>query len=62
MEKEAFIAAGQAIFGKSGWKGQMAEALGVHPTTITRYVGGSPIPDVVALAVEALRARKDTAS
>lgn len=54
MKANDLTRAGQAIYGKIGWKGQLAEALGVHRSTITRYLRGAEIPRSVELAVERL--------
>ena len=52
MKNTEFISAGQTIFGRYGWKGQMAEELGVSRTTITRYCSStSSIPKATTLAV-----------
>lgn len=54
-----FKTSAQRIFGKSGWKGQLAEALCVNRSTIWRYTSGErPIPESVALALEALANRE----
>ena len=58
MDKTAFIDAATRIFGKSGWRGQLAEALAVDRSTIWRYEKGKrEIPETVALAMEALTER-----
>jgi hypothetical protein len=59
MTPEQFQTAAQRIYGKSGWKGQLADALDIHRATIGRYAKGArPIPETVALALEGLMARE----
>ncbi len=59
MEKEAFITAGQRLYGKHGWKTQLAETLGMSRATIHRYASGSlPVPGRVSLAMQALEAAR----
>lgn len=58
MDSQAFIDAGKRAFGKSGWKSQVADALGVDRTTVWRYISGvRPIPESIAVAMEALQNR-----
>ena len=59
MEKEAFITAGQRLYGKHGWKTQLAETLGMSRATIHRYASGAlPVPGRVSLAMQALEAAR----
>ena len=59
MTPTEFTEAGKRIFGRSGWKGQLAEALQIDRATVWRYVNGKrPIPEPVALAMEALAQRE----
>jgi hypothetical protein len=59
MKKETFITAGQRLYGKHGWKTQLAETLGMSRATIHRYANGElAIPGRVALAMQALEAAR----
>jgi len=51
------------IYGAKGWQTRLAEALKRDPSTVRRWVSGAvPIPEPVAIAVEALAERKREAS
>lgn len=59
MEKEAFIKAGERLYGKHGWKTQLAQTLGMSRATIHRYAAGDlSVPGRVALAMQALEAAR----
>jgi hypothetical protein len=59
MEKETFITAGQRLYGRHGWKTQLAETLGMSRATIHRYATGDlPVPNRVALAMQAIEAAR----
>lgn len=59
MKTSDFIAAGQRLYGRHGWKTQLAETLGMSRSTIHRYAAGDlRIPDRVALAMAALEAAR----
>lgn len=59
MTPEDFITAGRRLFGKSGWRGQLAEALKVDRSTVWRYATGTrEIPGSIVLALEALANRE----
>lgn len=48
MTPKQLTDAGVQLFGEWGWQTRLAEALGVHVTTIQRYVAGQvPIPGPV---------------
>lgn len=55
MTQDEFIASGQKIFGKVGWKGQLAKRLGRRRETIGRYAQGvAEVPPAIELAMRAL--------
>jgi len=59
MKADDFILAGQRLYGRHGWKTQLAETLGMHRGTIARYANGElRIPPRVVLALTALDAAK----
>jgi predicted transcriptional regulator len=59
MTSAEFIEAGKRIFGKSGWRGQLAEALRIDRATVWRYANGiRPVPESISLALEALANRE----
>lgn len=59
MNASDFEAAGKRLFGRHGWRAELAEALGVHRSTIWHYEKGKrPVPESVALALEALEQRR----
>jgi len=43
MKADDFILAGQRLYGRHGWKTQLADTLGMHRGTIARYANGEPI-------------------
>lgn len=59
MTAYEFQKAGQALYGRHGWKTQLAEVLGMSRGTITRYAQGTlTVPVRVKLAMDALAAVK----
>jgi hypothetical protein len=59
MTPEQFRAIGARLYGKVGWRRQLAEALGFHRQTIYRYADGSyAVPLSVQLAMQALQDRQ----
>jgi transcriptional regulator with XRE-family HTH domain len=59
MSPVQFCETAKRIFGKSGWKGQVADALQINRSTVWRYANGtSAIPEQVSLAMEALLKRE----
>lgn len=62
MDASQFILAGQRLYGRHGWKSELADNLGLDRTTVWRYAKGDrPIPESVQLALEALLNRRATA-
>lgn len=55
MNDIEFCVSAQKIYGKSGWKGQLAKRLGRRRETISRYANGRmPVPPTIELAMRAL--------
>ena len=55
MTHEQFCASGQRIYGKVGWKGQLAKRLGKRRETISRYANDKlDVPPSIELAMKAL--------
>lgn len=51
--------AGVELYGERAWQTRMAEALGVDPSTVRRWVSGAvPIPQPVVAALDCFVERK----
>lgn len=60
MDTETFIANAVSLYGKYGWQTQLAKDLGISLASVHRYRQGKlPVPQVVALAMEGLKAMKE---
>lgn len=61
MNATEFIERGKRLYGRHGWKSELADALRINRTTIWRYSKGDrPIPESVALALDTLTERQAT--
>jgi len=59
MKASDFETAGKRLYGRHGWKTELAGVLGIDRVTIWRYATGKrEIPEVVKLSMEALEARR----
>jgi hypothetical protein len=57
MTHDEFSAAGARIYGRHGWRTQLATRLGLRRETISRYASGhARIPVAVELALQTLEA------
>jgi len=55
MDAAQFAALGQRLYGRHGWKSELADKLGLDRTTVWRYARGDrPVPESVRLALETL--------
>lgn len=61
LSAEQLRQSGIEVFGRRGWTSDLAAHLGVHRTTIYRWLNGVPIPsDIEALVVDLLRDYRET--
>ena len=59
MNANEFTTQGTRLYGRHGWKSELADALKISRTTVWRYAKGErPIPESVALALETLAERQ----
>ena len=61
MKAHDLEAAGQRLYGKSGWKHQLAADLDVSRKTIWAWLNNSPIPRTAQMAIQFLIDRKEGA-
>jgi len=51
MTSEQLRQAGIEVFGRRGWTSDLAVCLGVHRTTIYRWLGGVPIHSAIEASI-----------
>ena len=59
MTPKQLAEAGVTLYGERAWQTRMAEALGVDPSTVRRWVSGAiPVPTTVVAALRCFLDRK----
>lgn len=63
MTPKQLTEAGEKLYGDRAWQTRMAEALGVDPSTVRRWVSGAvPVPTTVAAALNCFLDRESKRS